>query len=60
MHVAARYRGTPRPKFTKFEEQASISHTPNHVKFRHTATSVGDIRCREFVLPEKVDQTSPK
>jgi len=54
MHVAAWYRGTHGPKFTKFREQVSIGQTPNAAKFRCATTrSVLDIRYRKFVLPQK-------
>ena len=61
MHVAAWRRRTPESKFTKFGEEMSIGQTPNHAKFSGDLTrSVQDIRDRIFVLPEKVDQSSPK
>jgi len=61
MHVAAWHRRTPESKFTKFGKEMSISQTPIHAKFCGDPTrSVRDIRDRKFVLPEKMDQNSPK
>jgi len=40
MHVAAWYRRTPRPKFTKFSEYMSTGQTPNIAKICHTPTKI--------------------
>jgi len=61
MHVAAWHRRTTESKFAKFREEMSFGQTHNHAKFCDDATkSVEDIRDRKFVLPENVDQSSPK
>jgi len=61
MHVTSWHRWTPESKFTKFGEEMSIGLTPNHAKFCGDPTgSARYIRDRKFVLPEKLDQSSPK
>ena len=50
----------PEPKFTKFGKQVSIGQRPQWCQISHPPTaSVRDIRCQKFVLPAKVDQSSP-
>jgi len=61
MHVAAWHRQTPESKFTKFGEEMSIGQTPDRAKFcGDPIRRVRDIRDQKFVLPEKVDRSSPK
>jgi len=48
-------------KFTKFGEEMSIGHTPNHAKFcGDRLKNAPDTRDRTFVLPENAGQTAPK
>jgi len=61
MHVTARQHQNPESKFTKFGEEMSTGQTPNHAKFcGHMTRSVRDIRNQKFLLPEIVDESSPK
>jgi len=47
--------------FTEFFCGIILHKTPNHAKFYgDQLKNVRDIRDRKFVLPEKVNQSSPK
>jgi len=61
VHVAASYHGTPRSKVHEIRRISFDWPNPNVVIFRRALTnSVSYIRCRIFVLPEKVGQSFPR
>jgi len=60
MHVAARYHGTPGPKFTKFENNFRSARPltrPNFVALRQKMCEISLVK--KFCFSEKVGHSSP-